>query len=198
MKGEPHARFDLFAVRDFFDARACADIVGEMRRAQGGPASVYGRGQSGAVEDRVRRVTRAAVSPETSESVRRRLNERRCEVERHFGLSLGDCEEPQFLRYRVGDFFVAHQDGNTPLLRLDRDNARRVSLILFLNARSDAPAPDTYDGGALVFSAPGAEPHTPAADTGTLLAFRAETTHEVTPVTRGERFTIVSWFPKKY
>jgi SM-20-related protein len=29
---------------------------------------------------------------------------------------------------------------------------------------------------------------------GTLVAYRAETTHEVTPVTHGERFTIVSWF----
>jgi predicted 2-oxoglutarate/Fe(II)-dependent dioxygenase YbiX len=30
---------------------------------------------------------------------------------------------------------------------------------------------------------------------GTLVAFRAETTHEVTPVTHGERVTIVSWYP---
>ena len=29
---------------------------------------------------------------------------------------------------------------------------------------------------------------------GTLVAFRAETTHEVTPVTRGERYAIVSWY----
>ncbi|MCA1578026.1 MAG: 2OG-Fe(II) oxygenase [Acidobacteria bacterium] len=29
---------------------------------------------------------------------------------------------------------------------------------------------------------------------GTLIAFRAETTHEVTPVTHGERYSMVSWF----
>ena len=29
---------------------------------------------------------------------------------------------------------------------------------------------------------------------GTLVAFRSETTHEVTPVTHGERYSIVSWF----
>ena len=29
---------------------------------------------------------------------------------------------------------------------------------------------------------------------GTLVCFRAETTHEVLPVTHGERFTIVSWY----
>jgi SM-20-related protein len=29
---------------------------------------------------------------------------------------------------------------------------------------------------------------------GTLVAFRADTTHEVVPVTYGERYTIVTWF----
>ena len=29
---------------------------------------------------------------------------------------------------------------------------------------------------------------------GTLVAFRSETTHEVTPVTHGERFSIASWY----
>ncbi|MER9409217.1 2OG-Fe(II) oxygenase [Mesorhizobium sp. M0589] len=29
---------------------------------------------------------------------------------------------------------------------------------------------------------------------GSLVAFRSETTHEVTPVTCNERFTIVSWY----
>lgn len=196
MKGEARAPFDLLTVRDFFDARARAGIVGEMRASSGGPASVYGRGEAGGVEERVRRVTRVAVSQETNELVKRRLIERRSEVEEHFGVSLGDCEEPQFLRYGVGDFFVAHQDGNTSMLRLDSEQARRVSLIVFLNAQSTAPAPDTYGGGSLVFHAIGVEPYPPAAQPGALLAFRAETTHEVTPVTHGERFTIVSWFTK--
>jgi predicted 2-oxoglutarate/Fe(II)-dependent dioxygenase YbiX len=29
---------------------------------------------------------------------------------------------------------------------------------------------------------------------GSLVAFRSETTHEVIPVTHGERFTVVSWY----
>jgi SM-20-related protein len=29
---------------------------------------------------------------------------------------------------------------------------------------------------------------------GILVAFRSETTHEVTPVTHGERLSIVSWY----
>ena len=190
------ARFDLFTVRDFFDARECAEIIAEMRAAQGGPASVYGSSEAGAVEERVRRVTRVAASRETVESVRRRLAERRGEVERHFGASLGECEEPQFLHYRVGDFFVAHQDGNTPLLRLERERQRRVSVVIFLNRQSEAIAPDAYGGGWLAFSALPAARLQLAPDAGTLVAFRSETTHEVTPVTHGERYSIVSWYWK--
>jgi SM-20-related protein len=121
---------------------------------------------------------------------------RKQELERHFGVPLGQCEEPQFLRYETGDFFVPHQDGNTPLIH-DQSRFRKISVVLFLNAQSEEPSPGAYGGGSLVlhghYSGPSlCVPVVPAP--GTLVAFRAETTHEVTPVTHGERFTIVSWY----
>ena len=196
IKPDAVAHIDLLKVCRFFDARACAEIVAEMRAAQGGPANVYGRGEAGAVEERVRRVTRVGASQETVELVRRRLSECRAEVERHFGVGLGVCEEPQFLRYRAGDFFVAHQDGNTPLLRFERERMRRISVVIFLNGQSETPAPDAYGGGWLAFHAPRADTLRLAPAAGTLAAFRSEATHEVTPVTHGERYTIVSWYWK--
>ena len=48
-------------------------------------------------------------------------------IEEHFGINVGECEEPQFLRYRTGDFFVAHQDGNTPLIFDDQDYVKSQS-----------------------------------------------------------------------
>jgi SM-20-related protein len=113
-------RFDLYTIKDFFDAEACAALVEEMRRATVGAATVYGRGEAGDVDERVRKVARLAPSPGTVERVKRRLIECLEEVGGHFGLRLGVCEEPQFLRYRVGDFFVAHQDGNTGMLMSER------------------------------------------------------------------------------
>lgn len=192
------AHFDLYLVRGFFDARACAEIIAEMRCAPDEPATIYGRSEAGSVDERARKVTRLMPSLETVELVRRRLLECRGEVGEHFGMSLTDCEEPQFLRYRVGDFFVAHQDGNTGMLRLEREQARKVSVVIFLNHQSDAPLPDAYGGGSLVFSDwrvnQSGEQFPLAGEAGTLVAFRAETTHEVIPVTRGERYSIVSWY----
>jgi SM-20-related protein len=115
-------------------------------------------------------------------------------VEKHFGSSLRELEEPQFLRYEAGDYFVAHQDGNTGLLRSEQEE-RKVSTVVFLNSQSETPRPDAYGGGSLLFHPRGAsEPFRLAAEAGTLVAFRAETTHEVEPVTHGERFTIASWY----
>ena len=112
-------RFGLYLRRGFFDERTREEIVTAMRSAGGAPATVYGRGSSGSMDDSVRKSIRHQPSRETVESVRRRLLACKGEVEQHFQVSLTDCEEPQFLRYRVGDFFVAHQDGNTGMLRLD-------------------------------------------------------------------------------
>jgi SM-20-related protein len=197
-KPDEEHRFDLYTVREFFDAETCRGIIDEMRRSPVRPAVVYGQGGSGSVDERVRKVARLAPAPETVELVTRRLLECRGEVGEHFGISLGGCEEPQFLRYLVGDFFVAHQDGNTGLLLSERERRRKVSVVVFLNRQSEAPEAEAYCGGSLVFSdwrgGRGRSEFRFHGEAGTLVAFRAETTHEVIPVTHGERHSIVSWY----
>src|SRR6266576_302584 len=123
--------FDLQIVRGFFDVQTCCQLIGEMRHSPTSAAVTYGEGKSAVVDERVRKVARLIPPPETVEHVTRRLMEWRDEIGKRFGLDLNGCEEPQFLRYRVGDFFVAHQDGNTGLVRLDSDQSRRISVSLF-------------------------------------------------------------------
>ncbi|MCM3872371.1 MAG: 2OG-Fe(II) oxygenase [Pyrinomonadaceae bacterium] len=196
-KTDALSRFRLFMLRGFLDERTCDEIVAEMTVGGGTPATIYGQGSSGSVNERVRKAVSQTPSRETVGSVRRRLLECKHEVEQHFGVSLNSCEEPQFLRYRVGDFFVAHQDGNTGLLRLDSE-ARRVSVVIFLSTQAENPKEGCYSGGSLVFhdwrAAEGDRELRFAGEAGTLVAFRSETTHEVTPVTHGERYSIASWY----
>jgi predicted 2-oxoglutarate/Fe(II)-dependent dioxygenase YbiX len=189
--------FDFMVLPNFFDEQRSKAMVNEMRLAPGIQAPVYGQSASGAVDERVRKVARQTPSTETIEFVQRRLWEVKPEVEQHFSVSLSESEDPQFLRYRVGDFFVAHQDGNTGLMRMDTE-ARRVSVVIFLNEQSDAPKEDGYCGGSLVFhdwrGGKGSGELLQARTPGTFIAFRSETTHEVTPVTHGERYSIVGWY----
>ena len=186
--------FDLYILKNFFDVATSRELIAEMRRCATAPALTYGKGDA-AVDERVRRVRQVSISPERASFVARRLEDERGPIAEHFGIKLSNFEAPQFLIYRVGDFFVAHQDGNTGLVNLDTDRTRRISVSIFLNNQSVAPEPDTYGGGALVFSDwRCGKRHEVYGEAGILIGFRSELTHEVTPVTHGDRFAIVSWY----
>ena len=186
---------NLFLARNFFDAQTCEWILSEMRSAQSSPATVYSDAATGSINDRVRKATRIAPSPEMAEFIKRRLLEEKQAIEEYFQVSLSECEDPQFLRYDVGDFFVAHQDGNTGLLRFDRERIRRISVVLFLSNQSEVPESGDYCGGSLILYSSGRDRNVHLhGELGTLVAFRPETTHEVIPVTHGERYSIVCWY----
>ena len=183
---------DYLEIPHVLDAAACAALRDELRAASGSAAALL----SGEVRPLVRRVTRVAVPEALQARLTALLMAQKKALAQHFGLALSTCEPPQFLRYQEGDFFVPHQDGNTPLIH-DDSRFRKVSVVLFLSPQAEKPAPDAYGGGALVLHGPYMGPPlqvTMPNAPGTLVAYRAETTHEVTPVTHGERFTIVSWF----
>lgn len=185
---------DLFIVKDFLAPDICREIVAEMEVAQGDAAAVYGRTTSGSVDRGIRQTLRLRPADEIVNLIKTRLLAQQPAVEEHFHVKVTECEEPQFLRYGVGDFFVAHQDGNTGLLQLDTE-LRRVSLVIFLSRESESVQPDSYCGGSLVFSEWRSDrKYHQRGETGMLVAFRSETTHEVTPVTHGNRYSIVSWF----
>ena len=175
---------NLFVSSGFFEPDVCEAIVAEMKTAAGSAATVYGSSVSGAINESVRRTFRVQPSNETVAFVIQKLRALKDSIEQHFDVVLNECEDPQFLRYREGDYFVAHQDGNTGLLRLETEK-RLISTVIFLNR--------DYSGGSLVFSSLRERFDMPA-EPGMLVAFRSETTHEVTPVTHGERYSIASWY----
>ena len=166
--------FDLLVIRNFFDSPTCARILDEMQSADSAAATVYKDGAAALVDDRVRRVSRIVPLRETADFITRSLLDRKHDIGEHFEISLDECEEPHFLRYGVGDFFVAHQDGNTGLIRSQQEQFRKISVSIFLNSESDFPAPDRYCGGTLVFHRLGSESYGFRGETGTLVAFRAE------------------------
>lgn len=179
------ARFNLFLLRNFIGKKSCAWLVRELATAPTTQAPVYIEGAEGSIHEDVRKTTSLHPADETIERIHGLLSAQKSALEEHFGASLTDCERPQFLRYQKGDFFVRHQDGNTDQYEFDHLRVRRISIVVFLN--------HSFSGGSLTFSDPSAT-FPVAAETGLLVAFKADTFHEVLPVTSGERFTVVTWF----
>ena len=192
----PASHFNLFLLRNFLDAETCARLRAELTEAPTTQAPVYIQGSEGLVHEDVRKTTSLHPARETFSEIHTQLLKQQSALEQHFGETLHDCEPPQFLRYKEGDFFVRHQDGNTRQLDFDHLRIRRISIVVFLNDHSVVPREDCFSGGVLNFYDETDQTKTFGleGETGLLVAFTAETFHEVLPVTSGERFTIISWF----
>lgn len=194
------AKYHVFTRRNFLDAQTCRDLIAEAHSAPTTRAPVYIRGSDEVIHETIRKTTSFHPSDATVEQIHERLLTQKSALEQHFGQSLTDCEQPQFLRYEPGDFFVRHQDGNTEQLEFDHLRIRRISLIVFLNDYAPEPRENCYSGGALnLYDKDHLPPDGPGpaplfGETGLLVAFTADTMHEVAPVLSGERFTIITWF----
>jgi predicted 2-oxoglutarate/Fe(II)-dependent dioxygenase YbiX len=190
--------FNIYIIRDFLDTNLCDQIVFDLSRSDETAAAVYDRDEVGGINEAMRKTRRVSPSAFASALINQRLAEVQGQIEQHFSICLTSVEEPQFLHYRTGDFFVAHQDGNTGLMRSAREQSRKISVSVFLNAPSQGDEEGAFDGGALLFTEwrPDRQrgQYAIAAETGMLVAFPSETTHEVTPVTRGDRYSVVSWY----
>lgn len=101
--------------------------------------------------------------------------------EKWWGFHLNAIAEPlQITHYKSEDlgFYDWHEDRGDAGLSLNR----KLSCVMLLN--------DDFEGGAFEFFNLGS---LPAMSVGTLVVFPSFKVHRVTPVTQGERWSLVSW-----
>ena len=189
----PATHFNLFLLRNFLDAEACANLRAELAVSRTTQAPVYIQGTEGTIHENIRKTTSMHPAQETFDHVHRLLLVQTSALSKHFNENLTECEPPQFLRYEKGDFFVRHQDGNPRQDDFDHLKVRRISIVVFLNGFSAEPQAGSYSGGILNFYDQTTE-FGLEGETGLLVAFTSDTFHEVISVTSGERFTIITWF----
>lgn len=86
----------------------------------------------------------------------------------------------QVMRYRPGDFYAPHTDWSVNKLR------RKLSMSIQLSP------PDDYENGD-VFIHAGPESVAISREQGVATMWPSWTLHEVSPITSGERWALVSW-----
>ena len=191
--------FGLYIARDFFDRELCARLRAEARAAAAAPATVRKLGAEYVVNEEVRRTQLARVSEASEQLVERRLMALKGTLEHHFKVTTSGIRRPQFLVYCEGDFFRPHADSSAAVDAPAVATGRRVSIVMFLNGEGDPADDESYTGGSLTFyglmhdSRADDRGFPVTGETGLLVAFPSQYVHSVTPVTRGTRFTIVSW-----
>jgi SM-20-related protein len=193
------SRLGLFVVEHFFDADLCAALRAELRSSPRAPGTVERDGHY-LVDSQVRKTARASVSQATASAVAERLAALRPSLEQHFDIPLTEYEPPYFAVYTAGDYFKPHADTGRTAGAPERIRERKVTAVIFLNDQADAPDPECYGGGALTFYGLFKDPSWDpmglplVGESGLLVAFRADAIHEVTTITHGERYTVVSRF----
>lgn len=197
---EVFRKLGLFVVPAFLSGDDCRRIAAAMDEGTREEGTVGGKGGFG-VDRAVRRARVIDVREELQEEVRNRLLTLRSDVAAHYGVTLTDCQQPQFLAYGPGDFYKPHRDSVArPEGEAVFSAVRRVTAVIFVNAQAAEPKDGTFGGGELnlyeMFDGPsGRELGMPVeAQPGLLMTFPSTQLHAVGAVTHGERRTIASWF----
>jgi len=192
--------FGLLGKQGFLSAQECQALRDEISQASISSATIREEGSEYGVDEGKRKTRWAEVSSEASGLVLDRMTQLLPEVSERLEVQVSGVQNPQFLMYREGDFFRRHRDSNPDAEAANFARERQVSAIVFLNGESAEPGPDSYSGGALTLyglmdDGEGGSIGLPVTgETGSLIAFPSEMVHEVTPVSRGQRYTVVSWF----
>lgn len=194
------ARRGLYLKPDFLSATACASLTQVMLGSPSEPAKIYDGGDVEAtVDESTRRALSVDLQAEDSGVVELAFDGLREELSRHFRRPLSEREPSEYLVYGPGSFFAPHRDRATKggaLLEVDH---REVAAVVFVSPPQGVDAAG-YSGGELRFyglldgSEWGDVGFGCDATPGLLVAFPADTLHEVAPVTAGHRCTIVTWF----
>lgn len=118
-----------------------------------------------------------------------------------------DNNHLQYGVYGVGGHYVWHADQDMQSMEkhpncfkhgLHEDRAKGVQgasseLVRKISFSLQLTDPSEYEGGELQVMLPSGEIHTMPKELGTVIFFDSRLTHRVTPVTKGERRSMVGW-----
>ena len=107
------------------------------------------------------------------------------------------AESSQITRYKKGGFYNFHRDGagcnlskyNNPTNAFMHDHVRKLSMTVLLN--------ESFEGGNFEFASYGKEECivTPVEmNQGDVIVFPSSMEHRVAPITKGIRYSLVTWF----
>ena len=104
-------------------------------------------------------------------------------IPRHY-IDLTQMEFAQLTPYAVGDHYKWHSDGAPNW----KPTVRKLSYTIKVND------PEQYDGGLLEFMGTTQPVETMSHQRGDVIVFGSRVSHQVMPVTRGRRTSIVAWY----
>jgi predicted 2-oxoglutarate/Fe(II)-dependent dioxygenase YbiX len=182
----------IFIAEHAMDDATCRRVQAAMDVGVREPTEVIEEAITLAAE--VRRASHIEVTPVIFELVDAHLDAQRGAISAFFDSPFGGREGVNLLRYESGGFYRPHVD-RADLPAWPPAARRAVTVVLFLESAREADPAGGFSGGSLrLFPDDEDTPVDIVPTRGMLVAFPADTPHEVTPVLDGHRDTIVDWF----
>lgn len=118
-----------------------------------------------------------------NEFVYRRITDATIQLNHYFMYDLWGLEKIQLTEYKLNQFYKSHIDSG-----YDMWVSRKLTLVVQLTDENE------YEGGELLLYPISLEqPVQVPKEKGCVIAFPSSTIHEVKPVTKGKRNSLVSW-----
>jgi PKHD-type hydroxylase len=110
------------------------------------------------------------------------------EFARNYNINIKEDEISwSFLKYESGDFFQRHKDVHIDRVSMNSKYIRKVSFSMQLSE------PYKYEGGRLLVNSDVDKHIEMSRERGSICMFPSWVSHEVTPVTKGTRYSLVAW-----
>jgi len=189
----------LYTNSGFLNPDNCKSLISDLKNLNSHQSQIVRKSES-FIDKEIRKTKYIIASNEVSLIVKEKLLTLIPDLNAYFNTDINSCDEPQFLCYKKGDFFNAHQDSGDEPDDPDFIKERKISVVIFLNSESKTPKRNYYCGGSLIFYGLIQDPRTInygfplEGKSGLLIAFPSNILHEVNLVTYGSRYTIVTWF----
>jgi len=180
----------IFVAEHAMDNAACRRVQAAMDIGVREPSEVI-EDDMALVED-VRRAYHVEVPAAIFELIDECLDAQRDAIAAFFDHPLESREGVSLLRYEAGGFYKPHVD-RADLPAWPPAAQRAFTVILFLESAREAEADGGFNGGVLRLLPDGAAAMDIVPKRGLLVAFPADTVHEVLLVTDGHRDAVVDW-----
>jgi predicted 2-oxoglutarate/Fe(II)-dependent dioxygenase YbiX len=181
----------IFVAEHAMDDSTCRRVQAAMDVGVREPTEVIGEDMA-LVED-VRRACHIEVPSAIFELIDAHLDAQRPAIAGFFEWQLDGREGVNLLRYESGGFYKPHVD-RAELPAWPPAARRALTVILFLESSRDVDPAGGFNGGVLrLFPEAEEAPLEIIPRRGMLVAFPADTLHEVTLVESGHRDTVVDW-----
>jgi len=189
-------KLGLYIDEHFLDNDICNQLRHEMAESEKTTGNVYSQVTKREYQDRALRKTQTCtVNKESQTLVEEKILDIKADLETFFNDSYSHLwEKPKFLEYKTGDYFLPHTDDQVH---------RQLNISIYLNSQSEEPNSHQYSGGELIIynliKSPGWQGRgiSIPGQQGLLVAYPVQLVHEVTAITAGQRYAIVSRFLDK-